>query len=80
MTEPSNRYCERLRISPPTVEAAAAQPGVNLFLLMVVALLEILFDPAHEEFDELRRWVGPDFQPERFDLRAVNDRGFTVAG
>ena len=37
-------------------------------------LLEILFDPAHEEFDELRGWVGPDFQPERFDLLAVNDR------
>lgn len=40
MTEPSNRYCGRLRIPPPTVEAAAARPDVNLFLLMVVALLE----------------------------------------
>ncbi len=37
-------------------------------------LLEVLFDPAHEEFEELRTWVGPDFQPERFDVRAVNDR------
>ena len=37
-------------------------------------LLEILFDPTHPEFDESRGWVGPDFEPERFDLRAVNDR------
>jgi len=35
-------------------------------------LLEILFDPRHPEFDELRQWVGGGFDPERFDLRAVN--------
>jgi hypothetical protein len=34
-------------------------------------LLQILFDPRHAEFDETRRWVGT-FEPERFDLRAVN--------
>jgi hypothetical protein len=37
-------------------------------------LLEILFDPTHEEFDESRHWVGPAFQPERFDLRLVNQQ------
>jgi hypothetical protein len=35
-------------------------------------LLEVLFDPAHEEFDELRAWAG-DFEPERFDIRAANE-------
>ena len=34
-------------------------------------LLEILFDPRHPEFDEMRRWAGA-FEPERFDLRRVN--------
>jgi hypothetical protein len=37
-------------------------------------MLEILFDPRHEEFEEMRRWVGPDFEPDRFDLQEVNDR------
>jgi hypothetical protein len=35
-------------------------------------LLEILFDPTHEEFEDSRQWVGPAFEPERFDLRSVN--------
>jgi hypothetical protein len=34
-------------------------------------LLEILFDPRHPEFEELRTWAGR-FEPDRFDLRAVN--------
>ena len=34
-------------------------------------LLEILFDPRHPEFEEMRAWVGR-FEPDRFDLRAVN--------
>ena len=37
-----------------------------------VRLLEILFDPRHPEFDEVRHWAGGGFEPERFDLRAVN--------
>jgi hypothetical protein len=41
-------------------------------------MLEILFDPTHEEFEEMRQWVGPDFQPERFDIREVNERLATV--
>ena len=41
-------------------------------------MLEILFDPTHEEFEEMRQWVGPDFQPERFDIRKVNERLATV--
>ena len=43
-------------------------------------LLEVLADPAHGEYAELREWT-PDFEPEEFDLaaadRAVKDpRGF----
>ena len=37
-------------------------------------LLEVLFDPRHEEFESLREWVGPGFEPERFDVREVNRR------
>jgi hypothetical protein len=37
-------------------------------------LLQILFDPTHEEFEELRAWAGRDFQPERFDIRAANEQ------
>jgi len=35
-------------------------------------LLEILFDPRHPEFEDMRQWVGGDFEPERFDLQAAN--------
>ena len=35
-------------------------------------LLEVVFDPTHPEFEEMREWVGPGFDPERFDLAAVN--------
>jgi len=35
-------------------------------------LLEVLFDPKHPEFEETREWAGPGFEPERFDLAAVN--------
>ncbi len=34
-------------------------------------LLEILFDPRHPEFEEMRTWAGR-FEPDRFDLRRVN--------
>jgi hypothetical protein len=35
-------------------------------------LLEILFDPRHPNFEETRRWVGPGFDPEAFDLEEIN--------
>ncbi len=41
-------------------------------------LLEILFDPAHEQFHEMREWVGTDFQSERFDVREVNELLATI--
>jgi hypothetical protein len=33
-------------------------------------LLEVLSDPKHEEYSDLRRWAG-DFAPERFDAEAT---------
>ena len=35
-------------------------------------LLAVLADPAHEEHEGMRMWVGEDFEPERFDIAAVN--------
>jgi len=34
-------------------------------------LLDLLFDPHHPEFEDVRRWVGR-FEPDRFDIRQVN--------
>lgn len=34
-------------------------------------LLDVLFDPHHPEFADVRRWVGR-FEPDRFDIREVN--------
>jgi hypothetical protein len=38
------------------------------------SLLEVLQDPAHPQHQEVREWVGDDFDPERFDLEEVNRR------
>lgn len=35
-------------------------------------LLEALADPDHPEHDAMSEWVGDDFDPEAFDLKAVN--------
>jgi len=35
-------------------------------------LLDALQDPAHEEHQELRDWVGGDYDPEVFSIEAVN--------
>lgn len=37
-------------------------------------LLEVLADPEHEEHQPFRTWAGHRFDPERFDLAAVNRR------
>ncbi len=36
-------------------------------------LLNILFDPDHEEYESMQEWVGPFFDPEEFDLALTND-------
>jgi len=37
-------------------------------------LLEVIRDPAHEEHEGMLEWVGEDFDPEAFDLAALNKR------
>ena len=37
-------------------------------------LLEIIFDPKHPEHQERKEWLGDGFEPEAFDLQAVNRR------
>ncbi len=34
--------------------------------------LQILADPEHDDHGEVRRWLGPGFDPEALDLGAVN--------
>jgi hypothetical protein len=35
--------------------------------------LEIMADPAHPEHEERLEWAGGEFDPEEFDLAAVNE-------
>lgn len=35
-------------------------------------LLEVLRDPKHEAHEEMREWIGGDFDPEAFDLETAN--------
>jgi hypothetical protein len=35
-------------------------------------LLTVLADPSHEEHEAMRLWAGEDFEPEEFDIMAVN--------
>lgn len=37
-------------------------------------LLEILLDPEHEEFEQMREWAGESFNAEVFSVDAVNKR------
>jgi hypothetical protein len=34
--------------------------------------LQIMKDPAHPEYEDIKEWMGPDFDPAAFDLVAVN--------
>ena len=36
-------------------------------------LLAVLADPQHEEHVHMRTWAGEGYDPERFDLKAVNE-------
>ena len=37
-------------------------------------LLEIISDPEDEEYLDTMTWLGADFDPEAFDIRAVNNK------
>ena len=53
------------RACPP--EDVGGIPGYEDFL-------EAMRDPQHPEHDEYREWIGGDFDPEAFDVDAVNQR------
>jgi hypothetical protein len=42
--------------------------------------LEALAHPEDEEGEEEREWLGPDFDPERFDVSVVNGKLLTAFG
>ncbi len=51
------------RACPP--EDCGGTPGYEEFL-------EGIRDPEHEEHDDMLRWVGGSFDPEAFDIKAIN--------
>jgi hypothetical protein len=51
------------RAGPP--EDCGGAPGYDY-------LLEILANPKHEEYEERLEWLGGGFDPEEFDIDAVN--------
>ena len=66
--EDSLSLCDALRwlggerAGPP--EDCGGLPGYEHFL-------EVLSDPGHEEYGDLKDWIGGDFDPEAFDLGAM---------
>lgn len=56
------RCLEGARACPP--EDCGGPPGYE-------DVVAILADPAHEEYEETREWLGGDYDPEAFDPRAV---------
>jgi hypothetical protein len=39
-----------------------------------IAFLDAIVDPSHEDHEELLEWCGGGFDPDAFDLAAVNER------
>jgi hypothetical protein len=61
--DPAPRCLEGERACPP--EDVGGEGGYE-------DLLAILADPSDEEYEDMRLWAGEDFEPEVFDLKAVN--------
>ncbi len=64
--DPAVRYpicLDGARSAPP--EDCGGIPGYEDFL-------EAWRDPKHEEHTQMRKWAGPRYDPERFDLKIVN--------
>lgn len=65
--DPAVRYpicLEGARAAPP--EDCGSTTGYEEFL-------EAWRDPTHEEHEHMRSWAGPRYDPERFDLKLVNE-------
>lgn len=42
-------------------------------------MLAVLADPEHEEHERMRTWAGEGYDPEHFDLEAVNESLLFIA-
>ena len=42
-------------------------------------LLEVPTDPSYEDYADLKQWVGRGFDPEKFNLAAVNKKLATLS-
>lgn len=58
------------RACPP--EDCGGPPGYE-------SLLEALGDPKHEQHDDMRRWIGRRFDPEKFDRATTNKKLATMS-
>jgi len=70
---------EHLTTSSPGLKHAVCLDGANACppencggAYGYAQLLEVLADPAHEEYDDVVEWVGGAFDPTVFDVAAVN--------
>ena len=43
-------------------------------------LLEAISNPEHEQYEEMREWLGDEFDPEAFSVDEVNRRLARLAG
>ncbi|MGC1717342.1 MAG: plasmid pRiA4b ORF-3 family protein, partial [Isosphaeraceae bacterium] len=58
---------------PRCVEGARACPPEDVGGSWGYAdFLEAMADPKHPEHREMKEWIGRKFDPEKFDLKAVN--------
>jgi hypothetical protein len=59
--------------APVCIDGALACPPEDCGGIWGYAsMLEILKDPGHEQYEETLEWVGETFNPEFFDIEAVN--------
>ena len=58
---------------PRCVEGARACPPEDVGGVSGYAdFLEAIADPKHPDHREMKEWIGGKFDPEKFDLKAVN--------
>lgn len=43
-------------------------------------MLEVLKNPKHKDYEDIRGWMPPGFKPERFNLEAINAELATLRG
>ncbi|MEI6277959.1 MAG: hypothetical protein WCQ16_01090 [Verrucomicrobiae bacterium] len=73
-TRPDKKKKDHRKVAKGTASSVrAACPPENVGGVRGYAeLQETLRNPKHEEYESLREWVGPGFDPTSFDLKKVN--------